>query len=524
VRDRRVKTPSGSRLRVAAVDVGSNAIRYVAAEAADDGALREIEGERLAVRLGADVFTRHRTLSAETMDAGVAALARVRRRMDDLGIVNYRAVATSAVRESRNGGAFVERVRRESGIHLETISGSEESHLVWLAVRARVPLGPSRWLMMDLGGGSVEVSVVDREGILWTESHTLGSVRLLQAFEEEEESKDYQDLLERYAHSLKVPSAVAEWNPVGAIATGGNIEALADLAESSKGDDGVTVLPVDDLRRVMDKLAKMKLQDRVKKLGLREDRADVILPAAVVYERVAELAGAREIVVPRVGLKEGLLLDLTDELQNRTAHSDRREREIRAAAVALGRRFHFDEAHAQQVARLSLALFDHTEPLHGLGGKERRLLLAGALLHDIGQYVSYRRHHKHSMYLIGSSELPGLSPDDLRIVALLARYHRRAEPREAHPGYHELGTGSKDVVRKLAALLRVADALDREHLARVSSLTAKIGDETVTLRLQIRGSVALEKWALWKKGSMFQKVFGKSLRLDTAKKSGSKDS
>jgi exopolyphosphatase/guanosine-5'-triphosphate,3'-diphosphate pyrophosphatase len=128
------------------------------------------------------------------------------------------------------------------------------------------------------------------------------------------------------------------------------------------------------------------------------------------------------------------------------------------------------------------------------------------------------------MYLIASAELPGLSPEDLRIVALLARYHRRAEPRDAHPGFQEIGATGREVVRKLAALLRVADALDREHLARVSSITAKIGDDAVTLRLQIRGSVALEEWALWKKGSMFQKVYGKALRLETAKKGQAKES
>jgi exopolyphosphatase/guanosine-5'-triphosphate,3'-diphosphate pyrophosphatase len=126
------------------------------------------------------------------------------------------------------------------------------------------------------------------------------------------------------------------------------------------------------------------------------------------------------------------------------------------------------------------------------------------------------------MYLIASSELPGLSPDDLRIVSLLARYHRRAEPRELHPGYQELGSAGQEVVKKLAALLRVADALDREHLARVSSITAKIGGDAVVLGLQIRGSAALEEWALWKKGSMFQKVYGKPLRLDPPKRAGAK--
>jgi exopolyphosphatase/guanosine-5'-triphosphate,3'-diphosphate pyrophosphatase len=305
---------------------------------------------------------------------------------------------------------------------------------------------------------------------------------------------------------------------VGAIATGGNIETLADLAGVSRVANGATVLPVEDLRRVLNRLTRLKVRDRVKKLGLRADRADVIVPAAVVYERVAVLAGADEILVPRVGLKEGLLLDLTDALQNRRAHSDRHDRELCAAAVSLGRRFQFDEAHARQVAKLALDLFDQLARLHGLGAKERRLLLAGALLHDIGQYVSYQRHHKHSQYLIASSELPGVSPDDLRIVALLARYHRRAEPRDSHFGYQDLGATGREVVRKLSALLRVADALDREHLARVSTLVAKIGGNVVTIRLEIRGSVALEEWALWRKGSMFQRVYGKALRLEPPKR------
>lgn len=166
------------------------------------------------------------------------------------------------------------------------------------------------------------------------------------------------------------------------------------------------------------------------------------------------------------------------------------------------------------VARLALSLFDQTVALHGLGGRERRLLLAGALLHDIGQFVSYRRHHKHSMYLIENSELPGLSSDELRIVALLARYHRRAEPRDDHPGFQLLETEDRELVRKLAALLRVADALDREHLARVTSLTATPEAEALHLHLGIRGSQALEEWALWKKGSMFENVFGIPIRIE----------
>lgn len=502
--------------RVAAIDVGSNAIRYVIAEVSDSGTYSEVEAERLAVRLGKDVFTRDRLLTQETMDAGVAALIRIRRRIDDLGIAHYRAVATSAVRESRNGGAFVEQVRRESGIHLETISGSEESRLVWIAVKSRVDLGGDRWFTIDLGGGSVEVSVVDSDGILWSESHTLGSVRLLQALEENAPASggDYQELLERYAHVLKVSRAVEEWTPVGVIATGGNIETLADLSGARRDARGVARLAMGDLQALIGKLAALTYNERVHDMGLREDRADVILPAAVVYERVGELARADEILVPGVGVKEGLVLDLVDELRNEPAHSDRREQEIRAASVTLGRRFQFDEAHGQQVARLSLDLFDQLSELHGLGEKERNLLMAGAFLHDIGQFVSYGRHHKHSMYLIENSELPGLSPRDIRLVALLARYHRRADPRPGHLGYDELAEPEREIVRKLAALLRVADALDREHVSRVVSLAAHVDEEEVVLQVETRGRLVLEEWALRKKGRLFDSVYGRRLRIE----------
>ena len=230
------------------------------------------------------------------------------------------------------GASFVERIRRESGIHLETISGSEEARLVWIAVNERFDFGTRHWLLMDLGGGSVEVSVVGREGIVWSESHTLGSVRLLQALEEdgltENEQPQFYELLERYAHVLKVPRAVAEWEPVGTIATGGNIESLASLANGGSPSGEVCRLQRTDLRDVIGRLAGLRFAERVRRLDLREDRADVILPAAVVYEtnrRGDRSRGGSSF--PGVGVREGLVLDLADELDDRRAHRSRQNRE-----------------------------------------------------------------------------------------------------------------------------------------------------------------------------------------------------
>ena len=312
--------------RVAAVDMGSNAIRFVAAEFRDRSRPRELDSERVPVRLGHHAY-RTGALDAGLMDAAVEALAGFRRRMDALDVSAHRVVATSAVRESRNGGELIERARREAGLEIEAITGAEEARLV--AVAALDRLGPdgreSRWLMVDLGGGSLEVSVVGPGGVAWSESHRVGTVRLLDEMEEEDEaeaggadaregeSERVRRLVERHTDGIRVPS-LDDDGLAGILATGGNIEALAELAGAAPDTRGVSRLPLAALRGTRARLASMSARERVTRLGLREDRADVILPAAHVYGLVAERAGAEEIVVPNAGVKEGILLDLVDTL------------------------------------------------------------------------------------------------------------------------------------------------------------------------------------------------------------------
>lgn len=494
-------------LRVAAIDVGSNAIRFLAAEFSDSRRYTELEKQRVAVRLGHDVFLTGR-LAPEAMDAGIDALAGFRERMDALGIRHYRAVATSAVRESRNGAEWVERIRSVAGIDLEPITGNEEARLVWIAVRDRIPLGARKWILTDLGGGSVEVSLVDQTGIFWSESHTMGSVRLLEQLSGGGEAPGrFRRLLAEYAATLKIPAAAKHLNPAGMIATGGNIEALARIADDTVGPDEVGIVPVSVLNATIETLSRLSFQQRIEQLDLREDRADVILPAAVVYERLAVLAGADEILVPKVGVREGVVLDLVDEMVTRPAYQSRQEREVTDGAIALGRRYLFDQAHAGHVAALATSLFDQLCELHGLGAADRRVLLGAALLHDIGQFVSYRKHHKHSLYLLSHSDLPGFTPREIALVALVARYHRRAEPNEAHAGYGELPRADRDRVDKLASLLRMADALDREHLQRVRGVHAQVDGDELVLVLEASGDLLLEQWAVRKKADLFRRLF-----------------
>lgn len=245
----------GFPVRVAAIDVGSNAIRFVAAEFRDFEDWEELASERVPVRLGHSAFISGR-LTEAARDAALAAFAGFRSALDELGIGHVRAVATSAVRESRNGSEFVGRVFEETGIGIHTISGTEEARLVWHAVNSRIDLGTSKWMLVDLGGGSVEVSLVDDAGILWSESHTMGSVRLLEELQEATDAPGhFRGLLAEYAATLRIPYAAKHWYPVELIATGGNIETLARLSGAHPDERGVSCLTREGLRDVIDRLS-----------------------------------------------------------------------------------------------------------------------------------------------------------------------------------------------------------------------------------------------------------------------------
>ena len=499
-------------LRLGSIDVGSNALRFMAAEFSAPRRFEVLDQQRSPIRLGHDVFLTGR-LASDGLRGALDALVAFRQRMDELEVKHYRAVATSAVRDSRNGDELIDCARTIAGIELEVISGAEEARLAHLAVRTRIDLGPRHWVLADLGGGSVEVSIVDESGIHWTESHGMGSVRLLEELAVSgDEPGRFRRRLEEYTATLRLPPS-AHNGLAGFIATGGNIEALARLIGAQPDRRGVGVIETARLRSTIEALAQLSYRQRVDDLGLREDRADVILPAAMVYERLAELAGMDQILVPNVGIKDGVLVDLAEELVPSEPGHSRVDEIVRTGATNLGRRYDFDVAHAHHVARLALSLFDQLEELHNLDSHDRRLLLAAAILHDIGTFIGYARHHKHSLYIISESELPGFSPSDIQLIANVARYHRKSAPADHHEAYTRLSEGGREKVRKLAAILRLADALDREHRQTVHSVRITVHGSAVTLELDGDGDLVLERWALAQKAGMFEKVYQLTVKV-----------
>ena len=497
------------------MDLGTNAIRFLAVEFQDQEHFRVVAEERFPIRFGHGVFT-HGRIDPGAAAAAADGLAQVSLRMNDLAITRYRAVATSAVRESTNRREFLRRIRDRVGMRLEVISGSEEIRLVHAAVRRRMPLGADPWVLVELGGGSVEIALADAERVRWSETHAMGAVRLLELFAHAgRESEGFARLVQEYVATIRIPDKLRGGKVKGLIGTGGNIDALARLrAAVGTGAQGPLRISRPELRAAIAELSGLPVEERMRRFGLRPDRADVIVPAAIVYERLAELVGAEEILVPGGGVREGIVFDLMERLTHR---QDSREKQAVEDAVQLGRKFLFDEVHARHVAALAVSLFDQLTDLHALGARERRFLVTAAILHDVGGFVSYKGHHKHSQYLISRSELPGFTPKDMVIIGNVARYHRKGAPSSLHPEFALLPPVERDRVRKLSALLRIADALDKEHRQKITRIKVGVEDGQVRIRAVDADEVLLEQWALKKKDEVFREVFGMSVTLTTGK-------
>ncbi len=499
---------------IAAIDVGSNAMRIAVGSANGSRRLELVESIREPVRLGQDVFTKG-LISEETTERATGAFLRFRQFIDAHGAKFTRAVATSALREAFNRDLFIDRMAQASGIEINVIGPEEEARLIHLAVTESVNLKNKLAMLVDIGGGSVEVSLASQSQIMATESFNMGTVRLLQKLEEKKlGERHFNALVREYvdATNERLKKEIGTENIDFCIGTGGNIETLGDLRRDLLGKDRNTVINTEELDTLVKNLQGLTFEERIQKLHLRPDRADVIIPASIVLQKVIKQAGVSQVLIPHVGLKDGLLLDMIQDLYDgrKPLHRD----QVLASARRLGKKYAFDEQHGATVARLAAQLFDETRSLHNLDDESRLLLEVAAWLHDIGQFVNIMGHHKHTYYLLSTIPLIGLSDSQRAIVANVARYHRKSFPNLKHEPYRNLPVKDRVIVSKLAAILRLADALDTEHAGKVGEFAVEHKQPKFILKLKGQGDLLLEKWALAKKAALFEEVFSVKFSIE----------
>jgi exopolyphosphatase/guanosine-5'-triphosphate,3'-diphosphate pyrophosphatase len=506
---------------LAAVDVGTNSLHLVVARTTEGERFEVLTREKEMVRLGHG-SSEMKELAPDAIDRAVAALGRFHRIADSFG-APMRAVATSAVREADNRKELIKRARKEAGVEVEVVSGVEEARLIHLGVLQALELYDRRLLLCDIGGGSTELLLGERGEVLASVSFKLGAVRLTDRFFATDGlhpsavdscRRHVQATLSSFDRSVDAhPFEVA-------VGSSGTIEQVFRLARGLEGAEPLRTLNGGVLRRkqvsaVVDAIVEARASGTVDQLpDLDPKRADIILAGALVLEGVVKRFGVKELLISEYALREGVFLDTIQRHQGGSAHHLRDV--ARRSVTDLVQATDEDPAHSEHVAHLALQLWDATAPIHGLGEEPRSLLEAGALLANVGLAISHGKHHKHSYYVIRNSDrLVGFTDQEIEVVAQIARYHRKSEPKASHPEWALLDDDQQHVVRVAAAVLRVAIGLDRSHRRAVRAVTAALGDDEVVLGVVASpdADLTLELYAAAERRGLLEQVLGRQVRV-----------
>ena len=489
-------------MRIAAIDIGSNSIRMIVADVGTDGAIHVADEMKAMPRLGAGVDASG-MLAPTSMDAALGALARMSTLARQMGAERVEAVATSAVRDAGNGGAFLERVRDETGLRVRLLTGAEEARLSWRSALAHFEVGAGRTVVMDIGGGSLEL-VLAADGLLdRLASFPFGALRaaeqhLARCRARADVARGERALRRAVREAVRDELPVKEWRGARVIGSGGTFTNLAGVVAARLGLQGArtrhgTVVARQEVEHVVDVLAALTPAERAAVPGLNPQRADIILGGLAVAAEVMAVFEGRDLRVSGYGIREGLLLEAAAVAPTLGDPGEARERSV----VAFAERCHYEEPHARQVRKLALQLYDGLAARLGCQPGDREILGDAALLHDVGYHISYEKHHKHSYHLILHADLLGLSPAEQVAVANVARYHRGPVPKKKHDNFGPLDRALRQRIERLAALLRVADGLDRGHVCGVERVEVAGDGRSVRLAPQPAVGVPALRLELW---------------------------
>lgn len=484
--------------RIAAIDIGSNSIREIIADVAATGTIQVVDEMKAAPRLAAGLGETGE-LSETSMTEAIDALARMSVLARQLGARRIDAVATSAVREASNGRAFVARVRRETGLRVRVVDGLEEARLGYRSAVAHFDLGAGRTAVLDIGGGSAELALSAAGVLEHLSSLPLGAVRLTEAFlGDGSGAKALRTLRRHVRDAIREALPAREWRGAQLIGSGGTFTSLAGMHLSRQGVFTARGVHADriargELEHILESLAALTPDERRDIAGLNPDRADIIVAGLVVTAEVMARLAAHEVVVSEYGIREGILLEAAQVAPVVADPGEARARSVRELAERCG----FEAPHAEQVRRLALRLFDALAARLELGPEDRQALADAALLHDIGYHINYDRHHKHSYHLIVHAPLLGIAPQEQVLIANVARYHRGREPRKRHANYGVLDRELRRRVKRLSALLRIADGLDRGHAGAVADLRVRWSERALRIAVVPRRGAPIRRLELW---------------------------
>lgn len=508
-------------LRVAAIDLGTNSFHMIVVEESPGKGIVEIDRVKDMICIGRGSIST-KMLDEDAMQSGIAALKKFLVLASQLGVEkeNIIAFATSAIREARNKDVFIRRAREETGLEVKVITGREEAEFIYYGVRNSVTMGKGANLLFDIGGGSVEFVIVDRNGVQLLESRKIGVARMIERFVTTDPISPREiSLLEQFfaAEMVSAAEKASLLMVDRAIASSGTAQNIARMIRSMKGLESDvslnnSVFTRKDFRALYKAVVPLGAAERRKMTGLDEKRVDLIVPGLILVDMIFRIFGIGEITISDSALREGMVLHylktrIDPELKGFEHTQDIRMESVRELAFRCG----WDREHSEQVAGLGNQLFDSLMEIHGLDESCRELLEYAALLHNIGCFISIPSHHKHSQYIILNGDLRGFSPDEIAIIGNVARYHRKSPPSEKHAAYGALSLKNRRTVDVLSGILRLANGLERGHRQNIGSIGAEVRGDVIVLRLKARFEPDIEIWAADQLKSLLENVLKKTI-------------
>jgi exopolyphosphatase / guanosine-5'-triphosphate,3'-diphosphate pyrophosphatase len=503
---------SDGEIRLSAIDIGSNSIRQTIADVSPTGVIRVVDEMKAAPRLGAGLSKRG-NISEIAVQNALSILSRMATLANQLGAKRTEVVATSAVREATNGEQFLRLVRAETGLKIRILRGEDEARLAFRSALAHFDLAVGRAVVMDIGGGSLELALSADGLVDRLISLPLGAIRMTERYLGAGQKKKGMRKLRKHVRlELRRHLSARHWHAARIICSGGTFTTLASIylarigMESAKTVHG-TVIPHAELEHIVSMLLDMSPEERQAVPGLSAARSDIIVGGLAVAAEVAARVEARDLVVSGYGIREGILLESAHVAPSPADPGEARERSVRE----LAERSHYEEMHSKHVQMLALQLFDSMGQRLGSTPDDRRLLSDAALLHDIGYHISYDKHNKHSYHLIEHAELLGMTPAEQIVVANVARYHRGAEPKKKHVNYGGLEKSMRETIKRLAAILRVADGYDRGHANAVAEIKVRWMERALRLTAvpaRQNANLRLELWGAARKSQLLSEVAG----------------
>jgi len=509
------------------LDMGTNSIRVLVVRLNPNHSYTILTRQKQQVRLGEGEFE-DEEITPQAMDRAVM----VAKKFTDLARTfhseEFVAVATSATREASNQKELLHRIRQEAQLDVRVISGREEARLIYLGVASGTHIGSRKVFFIDIGGGSTEIALGDSRNYHYLDSFRLGAIRLSNLYAGTDETgvvtpeqykKIQQHVRDAIIHSAET---IRRFGPDCIIGSSGTIMNLAEIAEkalhsssgSSGGASGQT-LSYKDLKKVIDLLCPLPLEQRRKVPGMNPERADIIIAGAAILDTFMKEVGLTEISITGRGLQDGLLIDYLSRMDSFPLLGELTPRQ--RSVLQLGRSCGINEIHARTVTSLVLEMFDSAGALklHDFSASERELLEYATFLHDIGSFISYTNHHAHSYYIIRNSELLGFNEKEVHFMAMLAKFHRKKSPKKKDLVITDLDAREQRALRLLSSFIRLGESLDRSHAALIQRVRfSSADDDTARLEVITRGDCQLEMWGIENERKAFEKAFGRKLVFD----------